>query len=406
MPTFRYRAYGAQGDVAEGVIDAASPDAASDLLWGQGLTPLSLRESGESGMPWWRRDLFAARAPSPTELALFTRDFATLNAAEIPLDDALRILAEQTASAKMRALAAALLAAVLDGATLSDALQRQDQVFPADYVAAVRAGEIGGTLTEVFEELADLLERRSEIRARVRSALVYPMVLITLAVVSLSIVIGVLVPSVAPIFVEGGRAMPAAIALAIAMQAHATDIALVGAIVVTVVAAATAFVLRRPDLREALDRRLVALPGLGPFLLQQETARLARTLGTLLRAGVPLLQAAASARSVVANRHVAAATEHAIDRVREGASLHRALEAVAVLPPVALRMISVGEEAGKLPAMLLRIAKMFETQTQRSVDRFMSILTPLLTVLIALLVGGLILTVMNAILSINSLAGR
>jgi len=406
MTAFRYRAYGSRGEFAEGVIDAASPAAAGDLLWGQGLTPFWLRQADAAGRKWCQREVLAGRAPSQAELASFTRDFATLNTAEIPLDDALRTLAEQAASAKLRALAGALVADVLNGATLSDAMHKQPQVFPPDYVAAVRAGEIGGTLTQVLEELADLLERRSEIRARVRSALVYPAVLIVLAVVSLAIVIGVLVPSIAPIFAEGGAPMPAALRFVVAAQAHAAEIAVALAVAAGAVAGVALMARGRPALRLALDRRLLGLPALGAFVLGRETARFARTLGTLLRAGVPLLQGAVSARAVIGNRHVAAAMDGAIDKVREGASLHHALQAASVLPPVAVRMISVGEEAGKLAAILLRVAMMFETQTQRSVDRFMSILTPLLTVIIAVLVGGLILAVMNAILGINGLAGR
>jgi len=404
MPTFAYRAYGAQGQFSEGTIDAASADAASDLLWGQGLTPFQLRRSDEAGTPWWRRELLGAR-PSAADLALFTRDFATLNTAEIPLDDGLRILAEQASSARMRTFARKLLADVLNGATLSDAFARQ-AVVPADYVSAVRAGEIGGTLGTVFEELADLFERRLEVRARVRSALVYPAVLIVLAVVSLGIVIGVLVPSIAPIFAEGGNAMPALLRLVIAVQDHAPYIILSAAAAAVVTGGAAAATLRRPGARVALDRHLLRLPSLGVFLLQQDTARFARTLGTLIRAGVPLLQAAVSARAGIANRHLAATIDQAIDRVREGASLHQALQAATAVPPIALRMISVGEEAGKLAAMLLRIAAMFETQTRRSVDRSMTILTPLLTVIIAVLVGSLIMAVMNAILSINGMAVR
>jgi general secretion pathway protein F len=406
MPTFRYRAYGGRGELAEGVIDAASPEAASDLLWGQGLTPFQMRQADAAGQKWWQREVFAARAPSQGDLASFTRDFATLNTAEIPLDDALRTLAEQAAAAKMRSLAKALLADVLNGATLSDAMYRQRAVFPADYVSAVRAGEVGGTLAQVFEELADLLERRAEVRARINSALVYPAVLIMLAVASLGVVVVVLVPSIAPIFIEAGKPMPAVIEWAIGAEAHATEILLAAALAAAAAVGAAATVLRRPDLRLALDRRVLKLPGLGPFVLQQETARFVRTLGTLVRAGVPLLQASTSARAVVGNRHIATAMDGAIDMVREGASLHQALQAAAVLPSIALRMISVGEEAGKLAAMLLRVAAMFETQTQRSVERFMTVLSPLLTIVIAVLVGGLIITVMNAILGINGLVGR
>lgn len=406
MPSFRYRAYGTEGQLAEGAIDAATADVASDLLWGQGLTPFHLRQASGSEEKWWQREVFAPRGPSGADLASFTRDFATLNTAEIPLDDALRILSEQALSAKMRALAKTILADVLNGATLSDALTRQGSVFPTDYVSAVRAGEIGGTLPQVLEELADLLERRSEIRARVRSALIYPVVLIVLAFVSLAIVIGVLVPSIAPIFAEGGKAMPLAIQVMVAVQPHVIDILVVAAMALGALIAAAAMVRRRPDLRLAFDARVLRLPGIGSFMLQQETARFTRTLGTLVRSGVPLLQAATSARDVIVNRRIAAAMDGAIDMVREGASLHLALQTLAVLPSIALRMISVGEEAGRLAPMLLRVATMFEIQTQRSVDRFMTVLTPALTIFIAVMVGGLIMAVMNAILGINALAGR
>ena len=146
------------------------------------------------------------------------------------------------------------------------------------------------------------------------------------------------------------------------------------------------------------------MPVLGPLILQQERARFGRTLGTLLKAGVPLIQAATSAQGVIGNRYLAAGLERTIEAIREGAALHLALAREAVLPSLALRMISVGEEVGKLDQMLKRMAVTFEQQTQRSIERFMTMLTPALTVAIAGLVGALIMTVVNAILSINELA--
>src|SRR5215467_12207796 len=159
MPTFWYRAYGAQGDLAEGSIEANSQDAASEVLWDQGLVPFQLRAAGGTDEPWWRRDLTGGARPKSTDLASFTREFSTLAAADIPLDDALRIVTEQQASPRMGGIVKNLLADVLNGSTLSDAM-RKHPVFPADYLSVVRAGEVGGTLGQVFEELADLLERR------------------------------------------------------------------------------------------------------------------------------------------------------------------------------------------------------------------------------------------------------
>lgn len=405
MPTFRYRAYGRRGEFKEGTVDAVTPDAAGDMLWGQGLTPFQMRLADQSGKSWWQRELFSGGSPA-ADLASFTREFATLGVAEIPLDDSLRILSEQATSPRTRALAASLLADVLNGSTLSDAMRRQPRTFSADYIAVVRAGEIGGTVGEVLEELAALLERRLEIRGKVVSALVYPTILLGLSIMSVGVIIGVLVPSIAPIFADGRTPMPGFISFLMMLQASWLEILTGLGASAAVTAAAMAIAMRRPGARLGFDRWKMRLPIVGIFVRQHETARFARTLSTLLKAGVPLLQASASARTVVANRHMGRSLDKAIDAVREGVALHRALEATAALPPMALRMIAVGEEARKLDRMLLRVAMTLEQQTEHTIDRFMAALTPLVTVMIASLVGGLIMTVMGAISNISELVAR
>jgi general secretion pathway protein F len=406
MPSFTYRAYGRRGEFAAGRIEAASPDAANEMLWAQGLTPFHMQATDAGAERWWQREILGGGRTSPAQLASFTRDFATLNSAEIPLDDALRILAAQAPARAMRTVIASLLADVLNGSNLSETMHKHPQVFTTEYVSAVRSGEVGGTLSQVLEEMAELLERRMEIRNRVRSALVYPAILVAFAIVTVSLIVAVLVPGIAPIFAEGGKQMPAVIGFVLAVQAHWTQIAAALLIVIAAAIGALVTALRRPPARLAIDRLKLRPPLFGAFILERETARFARSLGTLLRAGVPLLQASTSARAVIGNRHIGAGVDRALEAVREGSSLHRALERHADLPAVALRIISVGEEAGKLDRMLLRTAAMFEQQTQRTVDRFMTILTPALTLTIAFLVGGLILSVMNAVLSINELAYR
>jgi len=406
MPTFRYRAYGTRGEFKEGIIDAVTPAAAGDFLWTQGLTPFQMRLADHSGKPWWRRELFPSRGSTAADLASFTRELATLSVAEIPLDDSLRILSEQATSPRTRTLAGSLLADILNGTTLSDAMRKQSPTFSADYIAVLRAGEIGGTVGEVLEELAGLLERRLEIKGKIVSALVYPTILLGLSVMSVGVIIGVLVPSIAPIFADGTRPMPGFISFLMMLQARWLEILTGLVVTAAVTATATVVALRRPGARLAFDRWKMRLPIAGLFIRQHETARFARTLSTLLKAGVPLLQAAASARTVVANRHMGAGLDTAIDAIREGVSLHRALEAAAGLPPMALRMIAVGEEARKLDRMLLRVAMTLEQQTEHSIDRFMSALTPLVTVMIASLVGGLIMTVMGAISNMSELVAQ
>src|SRR5262245_42926978 len=334
MPTFRYRAYGAQGEFREGSIDAVTQDAAGDMLWAQGLTPFQMRPADQSAKRWWQRELFSGHRSPASDLASFTREFATLNTAEIPLDDSLRILSEQATPVTIRTPESSLLADVLNGLTLSDAMRRQPRAFSADYVSVVRAGEIGGTVGQVLEELADLLERRLEIRGKVQSALVYPMILLTLSILSLVVIIGVLVPSIAPIFADGSKPLPGFLRFLMTVQSSWLEIlaGLIGTAIVITAAVITA--LKRPQARLAFDHWKLRLPILGTFIRQHETARFARTLSTLLKAGVPLLQAATSARTVVGNRHLGAGLDVAIDAIREGAALHRALQAATTLPPI------------------------------------------------------------------------
>jgi general secretion pathway protein F len=406
MPTFKYQAYGLKGEFAEGSVDAGSPDLASEMLWAQGLTPFRIHEIGQSAAKWWKRELFATSKVKRKDLVSFTRQFVTLSAAEIPLDDTLRILSDQATSGAVRSLVQALLSDIQNGTTLSESMQRQPGIFSADYISIVRAGEIGAKVSEVFSELADLLERRMEVHARIQSALVYPCILVVLSLVALSIIIGALVPTIAPLLAESGKPVPAAIGFLLMIQSRWIELVVGGAILAVGAGLAASIALRRPEFRIALDRYALKVPLVGPFLLHQETARFARTLGTMLQADVPLLQAVGAARAVIGNRHLAAAMEVAIESIGQGVSLNRALRNETELPDIAIRMISVGEESGKLDRMLARVAVMFEQQTQRGIERFMSMLTPLLTATIAILVGALILPIMNSVLSINDMAFR
>jgi general secretion pathway protein F len=403
MPIFFYKAYGPDGKLTEGEIEAVSAKSAADGLWSRRLVAFELAPIG-AAKPWWQRELFASKALSLGGRAGFTRELATLTSAGIPLDDTLRLLADQTASAKTRPLAEALLADVLNGAALSDAFAKRAESFPPDYVSIVRAGEIGGKLAQALEELAALLERRAEIRARVQSALVYPVILVALSLVSLGIIVGVLIPNIAPIFGEGGKPVPAAIQILMTLHAHWPAIALAFLLTGGVAGFAAIAALRRPAIRLGFDRFKLRLPVVGSFLLMQETARYSRTLGTLLKAGVPLLQAATSAGAVIGNASLAGGLAAAIEAIREGVPLNQALSRHAGLPPLALRMIAIGEEAAKLDDMLLRVAAMFEQQTQRDIERFMTVFTPAITLFVAIFIGVLIVTIMNAVLSLNDLA--
>jgi general secretion pathway protein F len=283
-------------------------------------------------------------------------------------------------------------------------MARHPEAFQEDYVNMARVGEASGNMARVFGELADLLERRLDLAGRLTSALVYPGVLIVMALASIIVVVGVLVPNLAPMFAESGRSMPAMIALIVWVRESWPLLVTFGLVVGIGAFGIGATMLRSNQMRRAADRILLGLPLAGTLSTELNFARFTRTLGSLLRTGVPMLPALASARSAVRNRHIGSSLEASLETVRDGQSLGRALLGRAGIPRVALRMIMVGEETGKLDEMLLRTAFVLEQQSQRRIERLMTLLTPVLTIAIAGLVGGLMLTVMNAILSVNELA--
>lgn len=406
MPLFKYRAYSSDGDLSEGEVEARSSAEAEEALWRRGLTPFETQEVGVGGGGPAAWGFFGRRGPSSAQLASFTREFATLEQADVPLDQSLRILSTQNADPALRDLASSILRHIVDGASLSESLTRQSGVFGADYVNIVRAGEAMGKVGMALDEMADMLERRQEVRSRIQSSLVYPVLLIVLALLSTVIVLGTLVPNIAPIFTDNGKPMPSGLQFIIDVEDNWPIIASVFAALGVGVFAFFSYAASRPHLRILIDRTLLRLPYVGAWRSQHETARFARTLGSMSRAGVPLLQGLESARAVVGNRYLGAQIDAVIETVRGGATLSSALGRADGVPVVAIQMISIGEEVAKLDGMLLRVAEMFERQTQRSVERVIGLLTPVLTILIAGVVGGLIMTVMDAVLGINELATK
>lgn len=403
MALFRYRAFDNAGHVGEGEVEAINEAAARDTLWRRDLTPLEIAPVSQGDRAWRprRRGRISLR-----ELTVFTREFATLEDADIPLDDALRILIAQAGGAAVRDVAQGILDDALDGVGLAEAMRRRPEAFPSEYVHVVQAGETAGALGPALSQLAELLERRRDLRARIQSALVYPLILIVLALFSVGVIVSVLVPNVAPIFADAGKPMPAGVR--VIMTAHANWPVIVGllsslALAAILVARAAA---ANENLAVALSRRALEAPIAGAWIARRDFARFARTLGSLLRAGAPLLIGLEAARNTISNVALRADLARVTEQARNGASLSRALDEAPQTPELALRMIRVGEEAGRLAVMLTRVADTFETEIQQTIDRWMNLLTPFLTVSIAALVGGLIVSVMSAILSINEIAIR
>ena len=403
MPSFTYRAYSGDGDLREGQVEAASREGAEEAVWRLGLTPFEWREGGGAGQGSFSFLSREAR-PSATRLAAFTREFATLEQAQVPLDQSLRLLAAQSPSPVLRKIADDILKQVVDGAALSQALAARPDVFGPDYVQVVREGESIGRVGEALTELADMLERRQELRGRIQSALVYPALLVVMAIGSTAVVLGTLIPNIAPIFTDNGKPMPGGLRFILDLEDHGAELGVALAALVLLIFVGLRLVAARPAWRASFDRALLGLPAIGPLLQKLAAARFARSLGSMLKAGAPMLQALDSARLAVTNHYLRGRFAEVIEEVRGGARLSASLREIDAFPAAASQMVAIGEETGQTAPMLLRLAAMFERDTQTAIERVMGLLTPLLTVTIAGVVGALILTVMDAVLSINDLA--
>ncbi|SDJ60234.1 MULTISPECIES: type II secretion system F family protein [Bradyrhizobium] len=419
MATFQYKAYTAQGVITAGTIVADGADAAIDALYGSGLTPFETygisdaqadrRDHGQaasrqSEVSIWQREFFESHRFSLKELTAFTVELATLTTSGLPLDTAFRIIAGPGAAPKTARLANELLKDVLAGAQLSEAMGRRGEIFPPDYRAILSAGEAGGVTGQVLKQIADLLVRRLEIRGKITSALLYPIILVLMSLVSVTVIVFVLIPSISPIFIDAGLPLPGILSVFADIQDNWVSVSLGTGVAAVACALIWRKVRQNDGLMLAVDRLKSALPIIGKLILAREAGGFTRALGTLLGARVPLMSAMQTARALVINRHLNALYQHAIGRVPEGTALHRAFDGTGLLPAASLRLIAVGEESGQLASMLMQVATVIEADLQRHIERMVSLLTPMLTLVVGGSIGGLIMHVMSAVLSINNLA--
>jgi general secretion pathway protein F len=401
MPTFRYAAYTPSGRIERGEIASATRADALTALSTRGLVPFESTEA-VSAKPTHVSPLSSRRLGLNLYTDL-TRELSVLVSADIPLDASLRLLVHQTANRRLRELAESLLAGVTAGHPLSSALAGADPNAPPLLINLVRSGEARGALAPTLTDLAGFFQTRMDLEGKIRSALVYPAVLCVTALGAIAVIITMLVPALMPIFADSGSPPPLILRLAHdlgqTVEAHGLAMAL-GAVALAV---SLRTLVRRPVVRMQIDRIALRLPGLGGFLRQASTALFARTLGTLLHNGVSLLPALEITASVVPSRTVGHAIAKAAEQVKEGRRLAEALARTGTFSDLALRFVAIGEEASRLDRMLLHLAEISDKGTQSSIDRAMTLVSPVLTIAIGGLIGGIFVSVMQAVLSVNQL---
>ncbi|HET6435486.1 MAG TPA: type II secretion system F family protein [Xanthomonadaceae bacterium] len=405
MPLYRYKALNARGEVLDGQMEAGSDAEVVARLQEQGSMPIEAKLASEAGgeSPW--RALFKPRPFAGQRLVQFTQQLATLLGAGQPLDRALTILLELPEDEAARRTIADIRDAVRGGAALSTALDRQHGTFGKLYINMVRAGEAGGSLHETLSRLADYLERSRAMRGRVVNAMIYPIILLVMVGLSLMFLLGFVVPQFASMYDSLDAQLPWFSRIVLGVGMFVRD----WWIVLLVVPAAALWWFdrkrREPAFRAAFDAWLLRQKFAGPLVARLETARLARTLGTLLKNGVPLLTALGIGRNVLANSTLADAVDAASADVKNGIGLSTALGKAKVFPRLALQMIQVGEESGALDTMLLKTADTFEQETSLALDRLLAALVPAVTLLMASIVGVVILAVLTPIYDLTNVIG-
>lgn len=405
MARFEYQALSPAGDVISGEIEGADAESVIERLRDQALLPIHAAEKqAKTGFNVQFR-FGNARSFPRRELALFVQQLARLLQASLPLDRALEIMAGFTDDRRARRLVQLVLDRVRDGAGLGEAMAAQEGGFPRLCISMVRAGEEGGALRPVLGRMADFLLRSEAIRQKVISALTYPAILLVVAGGSIALVLTVVLPQFEPMLRETGSKLPTIAWLVMAAGDGLREAWWLLLLAGLASALALHWLMQRPGVALLRDRLVLHVPIVGGLVTRFEVGRFSRTLGVLLANGVPAARGLGLAGATVGNRVFTDAIKTLATRFKEGEGLARSLAQTGRFPRLAIQLIQIGEETGRLEEMLQQLAEIYDDQVERVLERLLALLVPAITVMMGAVVGLILAAVMTALVSINDLAG-
>lgn len=407
MPSFRWVAIDAAGVVQRGVMEAASEADVVGQLQRRGHVPMRAEPAGAGGL---LRDALSFRVSGGTALtardvAGVTRELSVMLDAGMDLDRALRFLVETRPSPRIQAVMGRVRDKVRSGSPLAAALALEPASFSKLYIGLVRAGEAGGTLAATLDRLAALLDKDRKLAASVGSAMIYPGMLMAAAIGSIVLLLTYVLPQFKPLFAQSGVALPDSTRILLA-TGDTTAAALPWLLPLLVLAVLVGLqALKLPSVRRARDRALLHVPILGELIRSTLAARFCRTLGTLLKNGVPLISALGIVRETLGNLVAETAIDATIESARGGAGLSKPLAKAGLFPVRTVHLLQLGEETAQLGELALKAAEIDEDQVQVTVQRLLALLVPTITITMGMAVASIIVSLMMAMLSLNDIAG-
>lgn len=402
MLRFHFEAITYDGQTEKGVIEGESLKGVRQQLMARGLVPvevaLETAVTDKSGLG----SLFSRRSISQADLAVLTKQFALLVRSGLPLDEALSLLAEEAPKQATRVILSELVHELQSGMSLSRAMASQPETFNHLYQSVVAAAEQSGLMAPVLTQFSQFLEKRQAIKQKVIAAMVYPMILVGVSFLVMTVLMIYVIPQVTRVFESTRQKLPFMTELVMSISSFLSHWGWLLVLLTLLLAWMSRRVLQNATVRFRFDRRCLSLPLIGPVILSYETARFAHTMSMLVGANVPILSALRSARDTLRNTYLKSAIETTEMRVREGSTLSRALGAQAVFSPLFIHMLRSGEATGQLAEMLKFGAENAEFDAEQSTRMFTSILEPSMILLMGLMVLGIVMAVMQPILEMNA----
>ncbi|HPQ81230.1 MAG TPA: type II secretion system inner membrane protein GspF [bacterium] len=408
MPIFEYAGIDSKGKRTAGSVDADNERAARAKLRKMGVFPTTIGVEGKGGGGRGGLSMqvdigkFLQRV-KVQDVAIMTRQLATLIGANIPLVDALAALVDQIENPKLRKIVAGVRERVIEGSKLSDALRGHPKIFGDLYVNMINAGESSGALEIVLQRLADFTEGQSRLRSKVIGAMIYPAIMSFVGVVLMIMLLTFVVPKVTKIFIDMQATLPLPTRILMGVSNAVTDYWYVFILLVPVAVYGGKRFLSTPGGRAWWDKKMLTVPLFGKLNKMVIVSRFTRTLSTLLSSGVPLLTAMDIVRNIITNTRLRAIIEQTRDNVREGQSVAEPLRRSGEFPPLVTHMISIGEKTGELERMLERIADTYDTEVDNTVSTLTTLLEPIMILVMAVIVSFIVMSILLPIIKLNSL---